>query len=147
MAVGLIMAVLFLTNAAFWAEACHRSHYSWSRQMTLNDSSTQVGARSDAMNSDIDYHMVACSGARTHNLLPYTFTNALGNKSEGQYGEVPQLESGYVDTDTTLVTLSIGGNDSNFSKVVSQCIYGTLSVCQNSTLDGESAPCRRASPR
>jgi lysophospholipase L1-like esterase len=51
----------------------------------------------------------ACSGARIADLLP----------GRGQHGEAGQLEQ--LDADTALVTLSIGGNDLQFAKVLVAC--------------------------
>ncbi|BFU42282.1 GDSL-type esterase/lipase family protein [Krasilnikovia sp. MM14-A1004] len=128
-------------------DGCHRSNLAWSRVMTLADSGVAVGPRSDPMTADIDYHMVACSGAVVRNVLPYDgSTDGWGGFARPWYSEVPQLESGYVDQDTTLVTISIGGNDARFSPIVAQCIYG-LSVCSNATLDGDSAPLDEAEPK
>lgn len=50
----------------------------------------------------------ACSGART--------TNAL----TGQYGGPPQV--GRVDAHTSLITISLGGNDAGFTPVLVRCI-------------------------
>lgn len=134
---------------AAWRNACHRSTRSWSRVMTLADSTIGVGARSDSYDPDVEYHMVACSGARTRNLLPSDgSTDAWGNPYSWGYNEVSQLDSGYVDQDTTLVTLSIGGNDARFVKIVQKCIEPwVLTVCQNSTLDGDPEPLKDYEPK
>jgi lysophospholipase L1-like esterase len=50
----------------------------------------------------------ACSGARTSNIL------------HGQHGEPPQVNR--LSTDTSLVTISIGGNDTGFSTVLAGCV-------------------------
>ncbi|MFI6707287.1 SGNH/GDSL hydrolase family protein [Nonomuraea sp. NPDC050478] len=50
----------------------------------------------------------ACSGATTGNLL------------RGQHGQQPQIER--VGAGTSLVTLSIGGNDAGFAPVLTECI-------------------------
>lgn len=50
----------------------------------------------------------ACSGARTSNALT------------GQYGGPPQV--GRVDRHTSLITISIGGNDAGFTPVLVRCI-------------------------
>ncbi|MFD0688489.1 SGNH/GDSL hydrolase family protein [Actinomadura fibrosa] len=50
----------------------------------------------------------ACSGATTEDVR------------DGRHGEPPQL--GRVGADTSLVTMSIGGNDIGFSKVVAGCV-------------------------
>jgi lysophospholipase L1-like esterase len=50
----------------------------------------------------------ACSGATTADVL------------KGRYGEPPQINR--VDAGTSLVTISIGGNDVGFSKVLGGCV-------------------------
>ncbi len=134
--------VLFQNN-------CHRSRYSWSRQAVLSDNSASIGSRADSWDPQMDYQFHACSGARTHNLLPFRTVptgqsppaNAFNKTGSGSYGEVSQLDKGFLDENTTLVTLSIGGNDSEFSKVIQECIYGSgLQLCQDSTLKGDTEP-------
>jgi hypothetical protein len=131
-------------------DGCHRSLYAWPRQMWLSDTTFPIRQRMDTMTPDIDFKMVACSGAQTHNLLATEtkdgkiVTNAFGRGPEPGYGEIPQLDSGWVDKDTTLVTLSVGGNDSRFTKVVTKCAM--TSTCQEETLDGDSAPMQVAEP-
>ncbi|MFI7409026.1 GDSL-type esterase/lipase family protein [Streptomyces sp. NPDC049627] len=89
---------------------CHRSKIAWSRQATLPGYSKSIGAMSDHRDADMDYHFVACSGARTYNVL------------KGGQGEVAQIDAGYLDQNTTLVTISIGGNDARFTDVVKKCV-------------------------
>lgn len=65
----------------------------------------------------------ACSGARTHNLL------------DGQSGEPPQLNR--LSADTSLVTITIGGNDTGFADVVAGCVVKLpwTSGCTSQGLD------------
>ncbi|MBP2478424.1 lysophospholipase L1-like esterase [Crossiella equi] len=114
-----------------WRAACHRSTKSWSRVMTLADSGVGVGPRADAHDERVEYRSVACSGARTKNLLPTKagVTDAWGNPAETAYGELSQLDSGWVNEDTTLVTLSVGGNDARFIDVFQFCAYKSLLRC------------------
>ncbi|EMF00729.1 hypothetical protein J7W19_25560 [Streptomyces mobaraensis NBRC 13819 = DSM 40847] len=95
--------------------ACHRSRKAWSRQATLPGTSKSVGELDDTWNSDMDYQMVACSGARTYNVKHGGVYNEDG-------GEMPQMDKGYLDNNTTLVTISIGGNDSRFAYIVKKCL-------------------------
>ncbi|MFJ3176337.1 SGNH/GDSL hydrolase family protein [Streptomyces roseus] len=97
-------------------DACHRSTQAWSRQAALPGATTSIGALADARDPSMDYHLIACSGARTYNVL--TKTEGFG-KSE--YGELPQLDQGYLDQNTSLVTISIGGNDTLFTQVFTAC--------------------------
>ncbi|MGK5637577.1 GDSL-type esterase/lipase family protein [Streptomyces sp. URMC 126] len=107
-----------------WRDACHRSRYAWSRQASFADSGKSIGERADELDQSMDYHLLACSGAKTSNVLP-------GGKP--QYGELPQLDQGYLDDSTTLVTMSIGGNDADFSKVFKTCLIGTPVNCADNT--------------
>ncbi|WP_433792871.1 GDSL-type esterase/lipase family protein [Actinoplanes sp. CA-252034] len=125
-----------------WRNACHRSRHAWSRQMQLSDSTQSVGIRSGGWSADIDYHMTACSGATTKDVRSASTTG-----EDGQYTEPAQLDSGWVDADTTLVTLSIGGNDAKFTKVVTQCVlWAGVKDCQDSTMDGDNDPLGIAEP-
>lgn len=110
--------------------ACHRSPWAWSRKATLLDDTTRsIGARSDAFDPTMDFHLLACSGAESENLLPYHHAgagplpeNAEGQEGSGLYGEVSQMDKGYLDSATTLVMLSIGGNDAQFGPVITDCV-------------------------
>lgn len=62
------------------------------------------------------YHMTACSGATTRTMLP-----AVEGGGELGHGEIPQLEQGWLDENTTHVSVSITGNDFGFSDIVKQC--------------------------
>lgn len=135
--------------------ACHRSRYAWSRLAVLADATgSTVGARNDAWSTTLEHHLIACSGAQTEQLLPYHSvapsqrpTNSFGEAGEGQYGELSQLDKGFLDENTTLVTLSIGGNDARFGKVMEKCILHLTDVCQDATLEGDSQPLRIAEPQ
>lgn len=65
-------------------DACHRSTKAWSRQAALPGSATSIGALADARDPSMDYHLIACSGARTYNVLSKADG---GGKTE--YGELP----------------------------------------------------------
>jgi hypothetical protein len=130
-----------------WRDGCHRSKKSWSRMMTLAGDPTPVGIRSDQYDPNIDYHMVACSGARIRNLLVTGGAkDAWGQAAGPSYSEVSQLDSGWVDENTTLVTLSAGGNDARFAKVLGNCHY-TRDNCMDSTIEDDSDPTSVAEPR
>jgi hypothetical protein len=58
-----------------------------------------------------DFHDIACSGSVIANLTgPAT-----------NWNESPQLAQGYLDANTTLVTLTVGGNDARFAAVLKGC--------------------------
>ncbi|MFH8724906.1 golvesin C-terminal-like domain-containing protein [Streptomyces termitum] len=106
--------------------ACHRSYKAWSRQAAVPGSTTSVGALEDGYDASMDHHLIACSGARTQNVLQTKQDNT---------NELPQIEQGYLDQNTTLVTLSIGGNDSLFGSIIQECLLGTvLGSCKDSIL-------------
>ncbi|NUR61109.1 MAG: hypothetical protein HOV87_20975 [Catenulispora sp.] len=100
--------------------ACRRSTNSWIRKTTLPTQSRSIGAESDVFDTNLDFHSTACSGALT--------TEVLGDPAQdtkwgydGQFHEVEQLASGYLDENTTLVTLTLGGNDAGFADAVQGC--------------------------
>jgi hypothetical protein len=77
----------------------------------------------DGLDSNMDYHFIACSGARTYNVLSIPQDSS----------EEPQLDQGYLDQNTTLVTLSVGGNDARFSDIFTDCVE-SLDVCSGDSL-------------
>ncbi|XEC32690.1 NocE [Streptomyces fradiae] len=115
------------TNGAT-RDACHRSTKAWSRQATLPGRGSSVGALADARDPSLDYHLIACSGARTYNVL-----GQLDGGGKTEYGELAQLDQGYLDQNTNLVTISIGGNDTLFTPIFQQCILISL-MCQNAEI-------------
>jgi hypothetical protein len=135
-------------NAEF-QDACHRSPYNWSREMHLPDNPATVGARADSNDPTLNYHMSACSGATTSNMLSANLPvlGATGPRTPGQFEEGNQLDHGFLDQHTTLVTFSIGGNDARFTDVLTHCIAGDIPSCQNSTMPGDSAPLSTVEPQ
>ncbi|GAA0393582.1 hypothetical protein GCM10009530_51220 [Microbispora corallina] len=124
-----------------WRDACHRSPYAWSRRAALTDvPEYTIGYRAehwDLGTEDLDYHFTACSGAVTDNVL-----------KDPQYHELPQISQGYLDENTTLVMLSIGGNDAGFSDVIKQClVLSTPQDCQDTPLPGENVSLQIAEPQ
>jgi hypothetical protein len=140
-----------------YRNACHQSQYAWSRKAFLNDTpSKTIGARADEWDPSMDYQMVACAGAQTEHLLSSggralpgePTSNAFGEPASRQFRAMSQLDRGFLDASTTLVLLSIGGNDARFTKVVEQCVYASgLSLCQDSTLSGDSQPLKVREPQ
>lgn len=102
--------------------ACHRSPEAWAYKIdpTGIAGSQNVRQLLDQKSPQLDFHMLACSGAVVDNLLP----SASGSKAQNQYAESTQLDRGFLDANTTLVTLSIGGNDVGFAPVIERCITG-----------------------
>ncbi|MER8184707.1 hypothetical protein [Kitasatospora sp. NPDC094015] len=121
-------------------DACHRSRYAWSRQATLPGASRSIGDLDDALDPSLDYHLIACSGARTYHILgetqSYSGTPHPLGQADYLSGEMPQIDQGYLDDNTTLVTLSIGGNDSRFTDIVQKCLLAQGSAnCKDKTFD------------
>jgi hypothetical protein len=68
------------------------------------------------------------------------------NGRYGMFGEVSQLDKGFLDEHTTLVTLSIGGNDARFIPLLERCA-DPVSDCPNDMLNGDAEPLRLSQPR
>ncbi|HWS37611.1 MAG TPA: SGNH/GDSL hydrolase family protein [Actinoplanes sp.] len=99
--------------------ACRRSKDAWGRQLVLPGMTQSVGAKADAWANDLELGFVACSGARTFNVYD---SSAEQDYREGQFGEENQVTSGVLTGDTTLVMLSIGGNDqAGFTRAMEDC--------------------------
>ncbi|MEV5240868.1 hypothetical protein AB0K89_17455 [Streptomyces cinnamoneus] len=120
--------------------ACHRSRYAWSRQAALPGASKSIGELDDALDPGMDYHLIACSGARTYDVLGETqsYSGKVHAIDPKDYlgGEMPQIDQGYLDAHTTLVTISIGGNDSRFTDIVQKCLLSEGGAnCKEKTFD------------
>jgi hypothetical protein len=144
-------------SSASERNACHVSANSWIRKTVLPGTTQNIGTRADANAASLDFHTVACAGAQTENLLPfYTVpsgtapANGEGQRGDStQYSLVSQLDAGYLDQNTTLVTLSIGGNDMRFPPVIQACIIADFTVvgggCADSVLPGDTLGAKDAS--
>ncbi|QWT24811.1 SGNH/GDSL hydrolase family protein [Subtercola sp. PAMC28395] len=109
--------------------ACHRSSEAWVRKATVSTSPQTIGARADAYANSLDFQFLACSGAQTENILPWFSAtgkvpvNGFGENGRfGKYREDSQIDRGFLDENTTLVTLTIAGNDTRFSEVIKACV-------------------------
>lgn len=102
--------------------ACHRSPYAWPYKVDPPNipGTSKVGDLVSANDTRLDFQMLACSGAVTSNLLPGE--DDVTHAELQQYGERTQLDRGFLDSNTTLVTLTIGGNDIGFGPIVDTCI-------------------------
>ncbi|MER5775437.1 SGNH/GDSL hydrolase family protein [Streptomyces sp. NPDC002039] len=109
---------------------CRRSVNAWPRKLTPPNTTTPLGTAGDAWSTDAELSFVACSGAQTWNVQgtrnPSSWTNrGAYSWSEGQFHEMSQIDSGALDENTTLVTLTIGGNDEGaFVGAVMECAGG-----------------------
>lgn len=98
--------------------ACRRSKNSWIRQAVLPRDTASIGSLADAWDPSLDYHSTACSGAFVSQVEggePSSYGQI------GEYHEVSQLDSGFLDQYTTLVALTVGGNDAGFSTTLAAC--------------------------
>jgi hypothetical protein len=131
-----------------WRDACHRSPYSWTRQATLSDQpGTSIGTRADDLDPTLDYHSTACSGAWTHDMTYKVNSDGSVTHNFGQYYEGAQLDQGYLDQYTSVVTLSVGGNDAKFIDVLGECASPIgKEPCQNAVISGDTQPLSQAEP-
>jgi lysophospholipase L1-like esterase len=98
-----------------------------------------LGQISDLFSPAAELNFVSCSGAVSANvtgLLPPAQRPA-SYEGGGQYHEVAQLASGYLDQSTDLVFVSLGGNDASFGDVLKFCI-SKASQCQGDTMPGDT---------
>ncbi|MGW2220233.1 SGNH/GDSL hydrolase family protein [Nonomuraea sp. NPDC001684] len=94
---------------------CHRSKAdAYARMIKWPGSSATIESEARTGNGTTGFALLACSGAQTKHVAGDAYAN----------GEPPQIDQGYLDADTDLVTLSIGGNDAGFSDVISRCTVG-----------------------
>jgi GDSL-like Lipase/Acylhydrolase family len=108
-------------------DSCHRSGQAYSYQVKLPGHGASIAA--DEAANRADFHFLACSGAETINLTDgsvdtaNTWNTDWGSTNDYHSGEPYQIDaSGWLDADTTLVTLSIGGNDARFADILRGCI-------------------------
>ncbi|WP_086558635.1 SGNH/GDSL hydrolase family protein [Streptomyces africanus] len=105
--------------------ACRRSANAWPRKVILPFNSSTIGELADKNDSSIDFQNVSCSGAHTWQL---TSGNPTPWGKIGNFHEKSQTDSGVLSPDTSLVMLTIGGNDGdNFTKAVTKCYI--IGVC------------------
>ncbi|MFD6656135.1 hypothetical protein ACFWEB_13455 [Streptomyces parvus] len=113
--------------------ACRHSDNSWPRKTLLPGQSTSIGELSDNESASVSFLDVSCSGAKTSQLTPGDPT-PWGDM--GNYHEKSQIDSGALSPDTTLVMLTIGGNDgNNFTNAVTNCYI--IGVCDLADYTGK----------
>ncbi|MFJ2952457.1 SGNH/GDSL hydrolase family protein [Streptomyces sp. NPDC087226] len=117
---------------------CHRSQTAaYPTQVKLPGHTKTIAQ--EAAEGTASFAFIACSGARTtditttsYNVPPlpedsagHTDWEDTGLSSSTENGELPQVDQGYLDEDTSLVTVTAGGNDVRFAEVMRSC---TLSL-------------------
>jgi hypothetical protein len=114
--------------------ACRRSANSWGHKLLLPGYTTPLGSLSDSHTASVDFQNVTCSGAKTSQL---TMGDLQTWGDMGNYHEKTQIDSGVLSSDTTLVMLTIGGNDGdNFTNAVKNC-YVRIGVCDRNDYTGK----------
>ena len=115
-------------------DGCHRATQAYPYQVHLPGSTQTIAAQAGA-NGAADFAFLACSGAVTTQLTsaavgaptlvntPWSATNSFDSHEPYQIDD-----SGWLDQDTTLVTLTLGGDDARFAAVLKGCIM-TISDC------------------
>ena len=84
----------------------------------LNKYGSDINFRSSG---NFSWGLLACAGATIPNVLQAKDGGLVPSSSGGFREIVTQLDNGYVDYATDLVTITIGGNDVLFSKVLLDC--------------------------
>ncbi|WP_103513201.1 SGNH/GDSL hydrolase family protein [Streptomyces sp. SM13] len=103
---------------------CRRSKNSWARKATLPGYSSTVGQLTDSYSAALDLQNISCSGARAWQVTAGDPVDDNGNPRwdmDGKFREKSQIDSGVLSDDTTLVALTIGGNDAGFPQVMTEC--------------------------
>lgn len=128
--------------------SCRRGTNAWARKAQLQNAPATLGRLDDDNDPRLDFHFLACSGARTHNVMTTLDArglpappNASGKPPGGSWGELSQLDAGFLDENTTLVVLTIGGNDAEWSKISKIC--SEVDHCQDSHPDGDPRTLRQ----
>ena len=116
------------------ADRCHRSVYGYPALIKLPGQSVPI-AQQATLGGDTSFSFIACGGAKTTGITSaavdprdskyYKYDKA-GNTDWGQVQtplvEGLQAKQGALNSGTTLVTLTIGGNDARFSDVLGGCV-------------------------
>jgi hypothetical protein len=88
---------------------CHRSTRAYSTFIRVPGNATPISQREFA-----EFDFPACSGAVVNNVTA---------SGEGQNGEPPQLAAeNEIDDSRDLITLTIGGNDAQFARILALCL-------------------------
>ncbi|MGW9213263.1 hypothetical protein ACWGR4_40690 [Embleya sp. NPDC055664] len=115
---------------------CHRSQTgAYPTQVKLPGHTKTIAQ--EAAEGTASFAFIACSGAQTTNITTASYnTPPFPEDTAGHtdwedigpgwandyYGELPQIDQGYLDEDTSLVTVTAGGNDVRFAEVMRSCI-------------------------
>ncbi len=101
---------------------CRRSVNAWPRKVVLPGQTQSLGWQADNWDKNAELGFVACSGAKTANVADRPYSDGRNSYGMGQWGEQHQTRSGALDENTTLVMLTLGGNDGDgFSNALEEC--------------------------
>jgi hypothetical protein len=111
-------------------DRCHRSGQAYPRLVTRGG--VNIADHSNGT-EPYEFHFQACAGASMVSLTDDAIDgpgenvgeNTRWREEDWTSGEAQQLERGYLDADTDLVTLTIGGNDMSYQDVISGCVLST----------------------
>lgn len=121
-------------KGALRTNSCHRSSQAYPN-LVFNDLKV-------AHPGHPELHFAACSGAITTDVL----SASLGGTTHSD--EVPQLDAGWLDVNTTHVTIGIGGNDARFSDILAVCVVNTHTCVHPSYyLGGDPEPLVQWEPK
>jgi hypothetical protein len=118
-----------------YRNACRRSTNAWARQVGIPGSPASNYTLETQRDPNMDFQFKACSGARTYNVVPFGVSTATGEQEERESGQpnrmgpqfhwVTQIDAGFLDENTTLVTIAIGGNDARWTAILGKCVFST----------------------
>ncbi|HEX6675815.1 MAG TPA: SGNH/GDSL hydrolase family protein [Actinomycetes bacterium] len=126
-------------NAGETVNTCHRSvNDAYARQVRLPGHSQPIAQEAATGAGTAAFAFIACSGAITTSITDAAIDTPGQNAGENtdwghpdrHSGEMAQVDQGYLDADTTLVSLTIGGNDVRFADILKGCIE-TLGHCSD----------------
>jgi hypothetical protein len=122
------------------SDTCHRSPQAYPTLVTLPGQKEPI-AKEASSTSGVSFSFIACSGAITTGITqaavdaPPTQYDEDGNTNWGSVQsplpEGLQDEQGVLSPATTLVTLSIGGNDARFADIFFGCLSRKILACSN----------------
>ena len=137
-------------------DACHRSSKAYAYLFRLPDSSVPVGQR-----TDIDLRFDACSGAHTSSITSAATGGEIPpdsgwNAQRYEHGESMQVDdansnpavSGVLDSNTSIVALTVGGNDARFADIVQYCTTNIAKDCNapGQVMPGDPSPLAQYEP-
>lgn len=106
--------------------ACHRSDQAYSHLVTLPGHSTPIAQEAQNVAGNSTFGFIACSSAVTTSVTAKAVSDPMVNTPWDsihlEYHEPLQADQGWLDANTSLVTLTEGGDDARFSSVLKACI-------------------------